>query len=48
MAAEAAVLWAQWRGHRVVDLDRTCVSMEDNPELKQTFGVNQGKHGPGR
>ena len=39
---------ATWRGHRVVDLDGTCVSMEDNPELKAEFGVPNTRHGPGR
>lgn len=40
--------WATWRGYRVVDLDGTCVSMEDNPELKAEFGVPNTRHGPGR
>ena len=40
--------WATWRGLRVVDLDGTCVSMEDNPELKAEFGVPNTRHGPGR
>jgi hypothetical protein len=48
IAAEASTQWAYWRGHRVVDLDGTCLSMEDNPELKDTFGVNKGRHGLGR
>jgi len=39
---------ATWRGHRVVDLDGTCVSMEDNPTLKAEFGVPSTRHGPGR
>lgn len=39
---------ATWRGHRVVDLDGTCVSMEDNPDLKAEFGVPNTRHGPGR
>ena len=37
-----------WRGHRVVDLDGTCLSMEDNPELMARFGTCNTKHGPGR
>jgi hypothetical protein len=48
VAAAASTPWSSWRGHRVVDLDGTCVSMEDNPVLKEEFGVNTGKHGPGR
>ena len=48
VAAAASAPWASWRGHRVVDLDGTCVSMEDNPELKEAFGVNKGRHGLGR
>lgn len=38
----------RWKGHRVVLVDGTCVSMSDTPELKETFGVNTGYHGNGR
>jgi hypothetical protein len=38
----------RWRGHRVVLVDGTCVSMIRTPELVETFGVNQGHHGRGR
>ena len=48
MAAKASEPWARWHGHRVVELDGTCLSMEDNPELKAAFGVNKGRHGDGR
>jgi len=48
IAANASAPWAVWCGHRVVDLDGTCVSMEDNPALKETFGVSKGRHGLGR
>jgi len=37
-----------WRGHRVVLVDGTCVSMADRPDLKKAFGVNTGRHGAGR
>lgn len=30
--------WASWRGHRVVLLDGTCVSMPEAPELREAFG----------
>ena len=30
--------WASWRGHRVVLLDGTCVSMPDECELRDAFG----------
>ena len=30
--------WDSWRGHRVVLLDGTCVSMPDEPELRDAFG----------
>jgi len=50
--SETAQTWgeafAYWRGHRVVLLDGTCVSMPDEPALFQAFGVNTGCHGPGR
>ncbi len=38
----------RWRGHRVVLVDGTCVSMLRTPELVNTFGVNHGHHGRGR
>ena len=38
----------RWKGHRVVLVDGTCVSMADQPELKEAFGVNMGRHGRGR
>jgi hypothetical protein len=50
--SETAQAWgeafAYWRGHRVVLLDGTCVSMPDEPALFQAFGVNTGYHGQGR
>ena len=35
----------KWKGHRVVLLDGTCVSMSDNPELFEEFGKPTGYHG---
>jgi putative transposase len=50
--SETAQAWgeafAYWRGHRVVLLDGTCVSMPDEPALVEAFGVNTGYHGKGR
>lgn len=50
--SETAQAWgeafAYWRGHRVVLLDGTCVSMPDEPALFQAFGTSTGCHGPGR
>lgn len=50
--SETAQVWgeafASWRGHRVVLLDGTCISMPDEPALFQAFGVNTGCHGKGR
>lgn len=37
-----------WCGHRVVLLDGTCVSMGDDPGLRQAFGVPKGCHGKAR
>lgn len=48
LAATISQPWAVWRGHRVVDFDGTCLSMEDNPELMAEFGTCNTKHGPGR
>ena len=35
----------KWKGHRVVLLDGSCVSMPDNPELIEEFGNPTGFHG---
>jgi len=32
---------ASWRGHRVVLLDGTCVSMSDQPTLREAFGTSR-------
>jgi hypothetical protein len=40
--------WARWRGHRVVLLDGTCVSMPDTPSLHVAFGTQTGLHGTAR
>jgi putative transposase len=50
--SEMAQAWgeafAYWRGHRVVLLDGTCVSMPEEPALFEVFGTNTGCHGKGR
>jgi putative transposase len=50
--SETAQAWgeafAAWRGHRVVLLDGTCVSMPDEPALREAFGVPTGYHGQAR
>lgn len=40
--------WARWRGHRVVLMDGTCVSMPDTPSLHAEFGTQTGLHGKAR
>lgn len=35
----------KWKGHRVVLLDGTCVSMADKPKLFEQFGRPSGYHG---
>jgi len=47
-AEEHSRAFDHWKGHRVVLADGTCVSMADQPELKEAFGVNTGHHGAGR
>ena len=37
-----------WRGHRIVLLDGTCVSMPDAPELTEAFGRSGSPGRPGR
>ena len=37
-----------WRGHRVVLLDGTCVSMPDEPRLMEAFGTCRSGKGQGR
>jgi len=40
--------WSRWRGHRIVLLDGTCVSMPDTPTLKAAFGAPNGYKGTAR
>lgn len=37
--------FAAWRGHRVVLVDGTCVSMPDSPALHEHFGASTGRGG---
>jgi hypothetical protein len=37
--------FASWRGHRVVLIDGTCVSMPDTPSLHAHFGTSTGRGG---
>jgi hypothetical protein len=50
--SETAQAWgeafAYWRGHRLVLLDGTCVSMPDEPALFEAFGAQTGYHGKSR
>ncbi|MFH1245475.1 MAG: IS4 family transposase [Candidatus Omnitrophota bacterium] len=39
---------ALWRGHRVVGIDGTCVSMGDEKELGKRYGKTGSKHGASR
>lgn len=39
---------AQWRGHRVIGIDGTCVSMSDEKELCERYGKTGSKHGLSR
>ncbi|UCC97991.1 MAG: IS4 family transposase [Phycisphaerales bacterium] len=37
-----------WRGHRVVLVDGTCLTLPDEPELRKNFPPPKGNHGYGR
>ena len=37
-----------WRGHRMIGIDGTCVSMSDEPALAEHFGQWNSKHGASR
>lgn len=37
-----------WRGHRVIGVDGTCVSMSDEAELVKVLGKSDSKHGASR
>jgi hypothetical protein len=37
--------FASWRGHRIVLIDGTCVSMPDTPSLHSHFGTSTGRGG---
>jgi len=39
---------ARWRGHRVIGIDGTCVSMADEKALVERYGYNNTKHGLSR
>ncbi len=39
---------ARWRGHRVIGVDGTCVSMADETALAERYGKNNTKHGLSR
>lgn len=39
---------AKWRGHRVIGVDGTAVSMSDEKELVSTFGKSDSRCGPSR
>ena len=48
LAAKVQMLsepFASWRGHRVVLVDGTCVSMPDTPSLHAYFGTSTGRGG---
>ena len=47
-AQQQAKAVADWRGHRVVLLDGTSVSMPDTPALQKAFGGSRGCHGRSR
>jgi len=36
----------QWRGHRVVAVDGTCITVANTKELCDTFGLSKGSTGP--
>lgn len=44
-AQEVSKQFEQWKGHRVVLLDGTCVSMPDTPSLFAAFGRAKGRCG---
>lgn len=37
-----------WRGHRVIGVDGTCISMSDEPELQRVFGKSGSRLGKSR
>ena len=47
-AGELSEPFAFWRGHRVVLVDGTCVSMPDRGDLHAAFGTSTGRGGSGR
>jgi len=51
VAAKASALskrWSCWRGHRVVLVDGTCLTLDDQPVLHNHFGRQRGYHGKSR
>jgi len=47
-AQEFSERFDKWKGHRLVLLDGTCVSMAAEPELFEEFGTNTSRSGEGK
>jgi hypothetical protein len=45
---EVSERWAHWRGPRVVSVDGTCLTLDDQPALRKQFGRQRGHHGTSR
>lgn len=36
---------AYWRSHRIINVDGTCLTTADEPELRKAFGISKGNYG---
>ena len=51
VAAKASAFserWSSWRGHRVILVDGTCLTLDDQSALRKHFGRQSGHHGKSR
>jgi len=44
-AQENSEAVAYWRSHRVVSVDGTCLTVADEPQLREEFGISKGNYG---
>lgn len=44
-AQENSESLAYWRSHRIVNVDGTCLTVADEPQLRKEFGISRGNYG---
>ena len=44
-AQENSESLAHWRSHRIVNVDGTCLTVADEPQIRKEFGISKGNYG---